>query len=1372
VEQAIVELIQLGIFFSENADELHVWRSLKPHNKAEWLELNGYNPKLITILAHQDIKISESIDGDLLNELRLLLIDNTIGSILQGRSSSVIDRYISEYHLSGGRQSSTQSNGPVQMHSRYQRAKYQEKELREASIAIEQLKKPDNALEHRLDFGIHKSIEAVKKLDKGYRLSKSIQFSKSGWSSATKEINEIANRKIGRIFREQRKELGETILKSVSPYQQRETINGKSQYSLSLVYGHALQNQTYASANLSLTLYSGKIDVSINIQNNDTGYRKTLSYEDGSGSIRTTNNWQSSMTTTYFTNEMATKWLRNHNQHFDIVQALRNKVISRDKHHLAWRKSILVQSRDAQQLDRTYQDRGKELSAIRKVQSTRKRLQREYNFVDKQFGSLATIEGIYKQGRSQLNKLFNDTRREVAYWKNASVPNRDRRPSKYMLREEYKSSKSNVDRTETAFRSGGWSFTENSYKKFEKENNKHQGRKIRAAFYADNDYYLQQKNAYVAGKKTYQTAIESGDTKRQARNLATLRFFDVRAAEDIHDLSVDLAFNICDFTLPLSIQRQRRAAERILFLDRHPFAWQARLSFNVWRASMIDNLFTKADNYANSNDLGFMPWRRTKRFIGHTTSLLWHGLGFIFKWTIKPATYLLNKTSGLWGGHLGTRYKNLSDSVFHLTGTVGHLVGHGLLNLPNRLVKDTRVLSHQLIRGLMHPFDEKGHLDAFLRDTRGIRHTLKTLGELAEYGYSEAMWVYTHPKEFISGNQVWSHGLFHKHLHKELKIVEFGVSLMGILPYQKALKTAIRVDTMKRSLKTAIHRQTGLLHPNKRLLAIPLFSALLNDINEKVDSLSSKQELRLVQQYHKIKKDGNWSAVTSSPLVTEYKQDAATEKQKIRPWVDKNIDSKSLKSWTKHQLEKDYRQTNAVISLDRYAHANKKQTRLAERDAYVVYKYQPYSQLKQIKTYKSTLNKTLENDWKTGGGKYEFQGFKNYVLFTSLAGNKNLRKKATKNINNNSYGYHMFTDIVLAYALSDVSQSPRLLATKNAVGEMVSAEGKSTKKALIDYRKYLIHTQKLTRGTLAAEKTTFVSVRKKYRNISRLRAIGSLEIDPSSVSFLLKQWTNETLLNPIVHKLSHHFSFTKAQVEAYNTWISYNRTEGNMKNPKRGLQTAFKRASSNEKSDLYYTTSQMQTEYHNWDGEPVTVGQLVKTLFKPTTSWEPIVLPSPKLHKRSANNNSKTSNDINTPKAENSVQLLQYYNQLKFVKHLFSHKKKAAKKAKNTEDDATNISSKDKEILEDNINSVDAISEDIGVIEKNSMKEVDSMVDQQFKEILDRSLDNIIENTVKDASRDLTREATKADDAIDDAIDDEIDMDEAVGEDLVEIALL
>jgi len=166
------------------------------------------------------------------------------------------------------------------------------------------------------------------------------------------------------------------------------------------------------------------------------------------------------------------------------------------------------------------------------------------------------------------------------------------------------------------------------------------------------------------------------------------------------------------------------------------------------------------------------------------------------------------------------------------------------------------------------------------------------------------------------------------------------------------------------------------------------------------------------------------------------------------------------------------------------------------------------------------------------------------------------------------------------------------------------------------------------------------------------------------------------------------------------------------------------------------------------------------------------VLPSPKLHKRSANNNSKTSNDINTPKAENSVQLLQYKAQLKFAKHLFSHKKEAEKKAKNVEDDSINISGKDKEVLEDNINTVDTISDDIGIIDKSSMNEVDTVIDQEFKEILERSLDNIIENTAKDASRDLTRDASKVDDAIDDAIDDEIELDEAVGEDLVEIALL
>ena len=45
-----------------------------------------------------------------------------------------------------------------------------------------------------------------------------------------------------------------------------------------------------------------------------------------------------------------------------------------------------------------------------KINSNRKHLQRNYNFIDKQFGSIATLEGIYKQGRKQLYRLSIDTK--------------------------------------------------------------------------------------------------------------------------------------------------------------------------------------------------------------------------------------------------------------------------------------------------------------------------------------------------------------------------------------------------------------------------------------------------------------------------------------------------------------------------------------------------------------------------------------------------------------------------------------------------------------------------------------------------------------------------------------------------------------------------------------------------------------------------------------------------------------------------------------------------------------------------------------------------------------------------------------------------
>jgi hypothetical protein len=298
-------------------------------------------------------------------------------------------------------------------------------------------------------------------------------------------------------------------------------------------------------------------------------------------------------------------------------------------------------------------------------------------------------------------------------------------------------------------------------------------------------------------------------------------------------------------------------------------------------------------------------------------------------------------------------------------------------------------------------------------------------------------------------------------------------------------------------------------------------------------------------------------------------------------------------------------------------------------------------------------------------------------------------------------------------------------------------------------------------------------MRKKYRNITRLRRIGSLEIDASSVNYLAKQWKSETLLNPIAHLYAHTFSPGTKQVDAYKTWIDYNRTGGNSKKPKRGLQTAFEYASSSKNHDLYYTTTQLQVDYQSWNGDPITVGQLVKTLFSPTSSWKPIVLPSPKIQKNSSNSNSNSSSGNGTSgnssaNGENSVQLLQYYGQLKFVKHLFSHKKDVEKKAKSLEDDSFAVTDKDKEILEENVSSLETIPEDIGIIDKSAVNEINTVVEQEFKDIMLQGLDSIIEKAAHDVSSDLAREVTQ----VEDAIDVEIETDEAVAEDLIEIALV
>jgi hypothetical protein len=1367
MDQAIAELVQIGIFFSKNTDKLYAWRNLGQTSKVAWLEKNGFNPEPITILEQQDL--IESLNHDFLLQLRQLLIENTIDSILQGASSQAVHDYISQYGVSGGSQTSLQSSGPMLMNSRLHRAKFQEKELLEISRSSE-------LLSSKYDDNTHEPNSRIL----------AIQFPKNERSIATKEINAVVTKKADSIFREQRREFisntRETVhnqyikgvndhhiqtwssarnknIEFILPHNGEITIGvGKDHFNLNWE-----TTKVHRTGNVNLELNGKKLTI-VEMSNNTT---KTINYSDGQGSFTIANDDNPySRNSFYFNQKTAVNGIKKNTNVLQLNKAYlnhRDQRIDKDK-------KIVVENS--------------------KFNSNRKNLHRDYNFIDKQFGSIATLEGIYKEGRKQLYRLSIDTKWYVSYIKDVQKTGKVqyglktyniKTPSVSGFIEEYKDGKERLTKIQTGFRSG-FSFTLCYANYFKNENKRNQGRNIKFAYTVNNNYYTTQKNAYVASKITYQDAIKTGDTKRQARNLATIRYFDVLAREDLGILARDFFWSGVgptpgDFVLPLNVERQRRAAERVIFLDRHPFAWRARLAFDIWRASMINGFLTKEDNYANKNDLGFMPWKRTKRCLNNTTGFLWHSLGHALGIAMKPATFLLNKTSSLWGGHLGTRYQHVSGSLFHITGSAAHLIGHGLLNLPNRLIKDTRILGGQVEFYLFHPLDFRAVEHGLGRDTKGIRHTAKELGELSLYLKTEIRWIEHNPYKFFTSNSKWEHGFYHKRLHTQLKMVEFVFSVMGIMPYRRALKAAFRINIMKRTLKTKIHKQTGLLHPNKKLSNLPFLNTLVDDINAKVSTLSNKQKVKLTLEYRNLKKSGNLTAALSAAvgpnLATWYQNEVSTAKYKTAVWVNKNIDAKTLKTWTRNQLTKDYREASRLVRLDRYAHLNKKQSRIAERDAFFVYQYQPYSYLKEIKTYKATLNKTLEYDWKYGGGKYEFQGLKNYLIFTCLAGNKNLQNMAKKKINNNSYGYNMFTDILLAYVISDFLEGTRFSASRKVLVEMLSTNRKSTRIALIDYRKYLIRTQKLKEGTLASEKGALVSLGKKYRNISRLRRIGSLEIDTSSVNYLAKQWKSETLFNPIAHLYARTFSPGTKQVDAYKTWIDYNRTGGNSKKPKRGLQTAFEYASSSKNHDLYYTTTQLQVDYQSWNGDPITVGQLVKTLFSPTSSWKPVVLPSPKIHKNSSNRNSNSSSGNGTSgnssaNGENSVQLLQYYGQLKFVKHLFSHKKDVEKKAKSLEDDSFAVTDKDKEILEDNVSSLETISEDIGIIDKSAVNEINTVVEQEFKDIMLQGLDSIIEKAAQDVSSDLASEVTQ----VEDAIDVEIETDEAVAEDLIEIALL
>ena len=192
-----------------------------------------------------------------------------------------------------------------------------------------------------------------------------------------------------------------------------------------------------------------------------------------------------------------------------------------------------------------------------------------------------------------------------------------------------------------------------------------------------------------------------------------------------------------------------------------------------------------------------------------------------------------------------------------------------------------------------------------------------------------------------TGSGIWQDGLFSHDMHKDLKKTEFIFKIVGIVPKRLALKSAIQLDLIKHSLKSEIHSNLEILHPNRIFLRIPPIDKLHTLATRKASDLSLTHPLRDIFEAGKTL---NWLKKNQKAIYTEFLSKKAALISSYKPsalkWVANNITAKALKTWTSEQLSKDVKQYREALTLS----GDKK----AIRDSYITYHYHLYRTISQI----------------------------------------------------------------------------------------------------------------------------------------------------------------------------------------------------------------------------------------------------------------------------------------------------------------------------------------------------------------------------------------------------------------------------------------
>ncbi len=637
---------------------------------------------------------------------------------------------------------------------------------------------------------------------------------------------------------------------------------------------------------------------------------------------------------------LSTKWSelspQGKTQFIDNAQRLNS--------HLSKEEKIVATKKDEIEVFSSKHQQG-----INLIQTSVQKADHWHKVIKKQFGSVGQVNTELKTFKDSLASGYNNEKLKfetlIQNLKNDRISFQEYMMLVSMFGKDMHNRNYSFDTQWSIGKAKDQNFSiKKAYQNYGKDNDHRKGYFINTVNKEENFFFNPEKKAYTQAHASYLADIKSGDTKRQARNLASLTYFGALFQADMKLATYAFLLNNRPYSstftpyLPLALHRQINVAKSIIRIDKHSFLWKIRDSFLVKRQNFFHNKIVKAQNYALNTLEGCHPWRGFKHFCGSLGHDLWWALGKTIHCTIGVLTHhsfhlALNLFTG---GKWGNKIQNFDQKAWHISGDILHQVGKGLINLPANYYKDIQTLELQMIKGsLPNGNGFKGWYDALGRDTKGLRHSLRFVYRLSMYLTTEGIAILWNPQQWKPGSGIWKDGYYSHDLHQDLKKTEFVFKIIGIVPKKFAVKSAIHLDLIKHSLKSEIHSNFHILHPNKIFLRIPPISKAYSSLKSKLTYLGASLGSNPLKEIFTAAHDAKWLQQNKQTILASFSSKKATlissYKKPVLQWIDNNITAKSLKTWTSSQLSSDLKQYKKALSV-----AGDQRDL---RDGYIAYRY-------------------------------------------------------------------------------------------------------------------------------------------------------------------------------------------------------------------------------------------------------------------------------------------------------------------------------------------------------------------------------------------------------------------------------------------------